>query len=125
MKKIAIFSDIHGNLEALKAVEKDIKSKNDLDLVVCLGDIVGYYPHPVECIKIVREMCDIVIQGNHDAAVVSPNFEEESKGFNETAKIPLIWTRNLLLKSCNIDNYNFLKDLSPQKTPYICKRKVL
>ena len=125
MKKIAIFSDIHGNLEALKAVEKDLKSKKDLDLVVCLGDIVGYYPHPVECIKIVREMCDIVIQGNHDAAVVAPNFNEEMKGFNEVAKNSMIWTRDLLLKSSNTDNYNFLKGLSPQRPLNVGKKRIL
>ena len=75
--KIAIFSDIHGNLEALNTVVHDIKLRNDIDLIVCLGDIVGYYPHPIECIKIVRDMCDIIIQGNHDATIVSVNFKKE------------------------------------------------
>ena len=115
MKKIAIFSDIHGNLEALKAVEKDLKSKNDFDRVVCLGDIVGYYPHPVECIEIVREMCDIVIQGNHDAAVVSPNFNAKIREFNDVAVRSLKWTRELLLKSSNTDSFNFLRGLRPKK----------
>jgi len=123
--KIAIFSDIHGNLEALNAVVKDIKLKDDIDLIVCLGDIVGYYPHPIECIKIVREMCDIVIQGNHDSAVVSPNFNVESKGFNDVALSSLKYTRDLLLKSCNIDKYDFLKELLPKKKLSIGKKKVL
>ncbi|MHA1236268.1 MAG: metallophosphoesterase family protein [Candidatus Hodarchaeales archaeon] len=125
MKKIAIFSDIHGNLEALKAVKNDLESKNDLDHVVCLGDIVGYYPHPVECIEIVREMCDIVIQGNHDAAVVSPNFNAKIKEFNDVAVSSLKWTHKLLLKSSNTDNFNFLKGLRPKKKMSIGKKKLL
>lgn len=123
--KIAILSDIHGNLEALNTVVDDIKSKNNIDRIVCLGDIVGYYPHPIECIKIVREMCDIIIQGNHDATVVSSNFNVESKGFNDVAASSLKWTREQLLKSCNIDNYNFLKELHKQKEIKIGKKKIL
>jgi len=122
---MAIFSYIHGNLEALNAVVKDIKSIPDIDRIVCLGDIIGYYPHPIECIKIVREMCDIVIQGNHDDAVVSPNFDIESKSFNDVALSSLKYTRDLLLKSDNIDKYNFLKELPPSKKLNICKKKVL
>ena len=40
MEKIAIISDIHGNLESFKAVLKDIKEKN-IDKIICLGDIIA------------------------------------------------------------------------------------
>ncbi|EDS77612.1 phosphodiesterase, family subfamily [Clostridium botulinum C str. Eklund] len=72
--KIAIFSDVHGNLEALKAVLSDIKSKN-VDRIVCLGDLVGYGPFPNEVIDIVRNENILNIVGNYDTAVVQNNIE--------------------------------------------------
>src|ERR1043166_4148839 len=45
----AIISDVHGNLEALDAVLADIKSRG-IDRTICLGDIIGYGPNPVECV---------------------------------------------------------------------------
>ncbi|KEI04043.1 metallophosphoesterase family protein [Clostridium botulinum] len=68
--RIAIFSDIHGNLEALKSVLEDIKSKN-VDRVVCLGDLVGYGPFPNEVIDVVRSQDILTIVGNYDKAVVA------------------------------------------------------
>lgn len=63
--KIAIISDIHSNLEALKATIKDIKAKN-IDKIYCLGDIIakGYHPH--ECLEIVQKECEVVLSGNCD-----------------------------------------------------------
>ena len=63
--KIAIISDIHGNLEALKATIKDIEKKQ-VDQIICLGDTIAKGIHPHECIKLIKEKCDIVIQGNTD-----------------------------------------------------------
>ena len=64
--KIAIISDIHSNLEALKRVFASIDERQ-AEAVYCLGDIVGYGSYPNECIELVREKCSIVLQGNHDA----------------------------------------------------------
>lgn len=63
--RIAIISDIHGNLEALRTTLKDIESR-DIDKIFCLGDIVEKGHHPEECVKLVRENCEIVVQGNCD-----------------------------------------------------------
>jgi len=49
--KIAVISDIHGNLEALKATLQDIKKKK-IDKIYCLGDIIAKGIHPRECIEI-------------------------------------------------------------------------
>lgn len=65
MEKIAVISDIHGNLEALKLVIKDIKSRN-IDRIFCLGDIIAKGTHSSECISLIRENCEVVIQGNCD-----------------------------------------------------------
>ena len=64
--KIAIISDIHGNLEALKSTLQDIERRN-VDKVICLGDIISKGVHPSECIKLIKEKCEIVLQGNCDA----------------------------------------------------------
>ena len=71
---IALLSDIHGNLAALEAVLKDIKQRKDVDKMVCLGDIVGYGPYPVECLALVRKACKPrnVLLGNHDLDAASP-----------------------------------------------------
>ena len=54
--KIAIISDVHGNLEALKATLKDIQKRN-IDKIYCLGDTLAKGVHPKECIKLIKENC--------------------------------------------------------------------
>ena len=65
MIRYAIISDIHGNLSALTAVIEDIK-KQDIDRIICLGDIIGKGSHGHECVKLVREFCDATVRGNND-----------------------------------------------------------
>ena len=66
--RIAILSDIHSNLEALERAFQAIDDAG-VDAVYCLGDIVGYNADPASCVELVREHCDGVVRGNHDAAV--------------------------------------------------------
>jgi predicted phosphodiesterase len=84
----AIISDIHGNLESLRAVLDDIEGCN-VDKIFCLGDIVGYCSNPEECVNLVREKCDTVMMGNHDYAVQDITLGEK---FNHHAKLALNWT---------------------------------
>lgn len=70
-KVYAIISDIHGNEEALRAVLEVIRSRN-VDEIVCLGDVVGYGASVNECMKLVRENCRRVVQGNHDGEILPP-----------------------------------------------------
>lgn len=65
MTRIAMISDIHGNLPALEAVMEDIKKRN-IDMIMCLGDLVGRGPDCTNVIDICRENCSVVIQGNWD-----------------------------------------------------------
>lgn len=65
MERIAVISDIHGNLPALKAVLEDIKSRN-IKRIFCLGDLAGKGPSSGEAVDIIRENCEIVIKGNWD-----------------------------------------------------------
>jgi len=66
--KYAIISDIHSNPKALDAVLEDAWN-NNADKIICLGDVVGYGPDPAGAIALVRDTCDVVLMGNHDAAV--------------------------------------------------------
>jgi len=63
--RVAIFGDIHSNLEGLDAVLTDAKARQCTHHV-CLGDIVGYNANPKECLDIVRALDCPTVKGNHD-----------------------------------------------------------
>ena len=63
--KIAVISDLHGNLEATKKVFEDIKRRN-ITKIICLGDLIAKGTHPNECIDLVRKNCFVVLRGNTD-----------------------------------------------------------
>ncbi len=71
--KIAAISDIHGNIYSLMKVLEDIDDQK-VDLVVCLGDLVGYGPHPNEVIALIKRREIPCIKGNYDASVVDGAF---------------------------------------------------
>lgn len=66
--RLAIFSDVHANIEALSAVLEAYR-REGIDEYYCLGDVVGYGASPNECADLVRELAKVTILGNHDAAV--------------------------------------------------------
>ncbi|MFV2045974.1 metallophosphatase family protein [Metabacillus litoralis] len=65
MERIAIISDIHGNIPALDAVLDDIKQKK-IQRIFCLGDLVGKGPDSYEVIQKISQSCEKVIKGNWD-----------------------------------------------------------
>jgi predicted phosphodiesterase len=85
--KIAIISDIHGNLEALDAVLEAIRKKR-VSSIICLGDVVGYGANPNECIKLLRARNAVAVLGNHDDYVIG----RRDMGFNQVAAIAAEWT---------------------------------
>lgn len=66
--RYALLSDIHAYPPALERVLADTALQK-VDRRLCLGDVVGYGPDPVGAVRLCRESCDIVLAGNHDAAV--------------------------------------------------------
>ncbi len=66
--KIAIFSDVHANIQALESVWEDLKQK-DPDEIYCLGDLVGYGANPNEVIEFIRDKNIPTIMGNYDNGV--------------------------------------------------------
>jgi diadenosine tetraphosphatase ApaH/serine/threonine PP2A family protein phosphatase len=85
---LAIVSDIHSNIEALTAVFEEIDRRGIQD-ILCLGDIVGYGPNPLECLDLVAQRCRVALLGNHDFAVFY-----EPYNFNPGAEQASYWTRN-------------------------------
>lgn len=65
MDKIAVISDIHGNLTALNTVFSDIRDRG-IDAIWCLGDIRGKGKHAEECLALTEKACEIRLLGNHE-----------------------------------------------------------
>lgn len=72
MIKVAVMSDIHGNMQALEAVLDDIKLEN-CDKIFCLGDIAMAGPNPLEVTELIKKMSESpdfeIIQGNTDEMI--------------------------------------------------------
>jgi protein phosphatase len=65
MEKIAVISDIHGNIPALESVLLDIDSRN-IKRIICLGDLVGKGPQSSKAIQMIQKHCELVVRGNWD-----------------------------------------------------------
>lgn len=90
--RIALFGDIHSNLEALQSVLADAHIQGCTHYI-CLGDLVGYSADPEACIETVRALDCPVVKGNHDEqASMSGN----STGFTDLADTAIRWTRTRL-----------------------------
>lgn len=103
MEKIAIISDIHGNLEALKTTLADIKSRN-INRIFCLGDIVHKGVHVNECLRLIRENCSIVLRGNTDEYFTK---KHDLNILSEQERIRIEWNQKVLTK----EDKNYLTQL--------------
>jgi len=86
-----IISDIHANVTALDAVLAD--AEGQFEKIWCLGDVVGYGPHPNECVERLNEYDHLCIAGNHDWAALDKLDVDE---FNSNARFAALWTRKQL-----------------------------
>jgi putative phosphoesterase len=66
--RIAVFSDVHGNLPALEAILQAIDSTRP-DAILCLGDLVDFAPWPNEVIELIRLRSICTLMGNHDERI--------------------------------------------------------
>lgn len=85
---IGLLSDPHGNLSALEAVLGDVDRVRP-DLLVCLGDFVGYGSEPNEVVRLLRERCQVCLAGNHDLAALG---RLDISNFNPFAAAAVTWT---------------------------------
>lgn len=90
--RYAIVSDLHANIRAWNSVLADLREQG-ADLVVCLGDVVGYGPNPAEVLKSVRTVTTNFVLGNHDAAAVGMI---DYSIFNDHARQAIEWTMTKL-----------------------------
>lgn len=90
--RIAVISDIHGNIEAFDRVLADIDA-HAVERIVSLGDNVGYGPDPEGVMGRIRERGIVSVLGNHEYALVYPN---RRNWFNAKAREALAITENLL-----------------------------
>ena len=93
--KIAIISDIHGNLEALKATLNDIEERK-VEKIICLGDIIAKGVHPKECLALIRTKCEIVLQGNCDIYFSTEHRNIDEMDEQERKRIK--WNQSLINK---------------------------
>lgn len=121
--KIAVISDIHANLIALKTVLEDIKKQN-CDKIFCLGDLAMAGPQPVETVDFIMKQTDwTIIQGNTDKLIVdysSELFENMMNTFPLMAK-----ALREDVKVLSEDQKEFLRKLPPQKELEIEGVKIL
>lgn len=78
--RLAVFSDIHGNLPALLAALADMR-RQGADALVCLGDVAMDGPWPAECIRRVQKLGCPVVRGNADRALQEPPAPFTPRGF--------------------------------------------
>jgi predicted phosphodiesterase len=104
--RLAIFSDIHSNLEALETAVQDAQSRK-IDFYAVLGDSVGYGANPNECFEWVAKVAGISIAGNHEKAVIDTVLRES---FNPLAHEAIVWTETKMDK-------NFKKKI--EELPYL------
>lgn len=98
--KIGLTADIHANVIALQAVLNDM---DDVDRIICAGDLVGYNPYPNETIELLMDRNVHCVSGEHDKAVVT----RDTQWFNHEAAATLKWTAANL----NRGNLRFLETL--------------
>jgi predicted phosphodiesterase len=103
--RVAVISDIHGNLHALEAVSAALE-QDPPDAVWCLGDLVGYGPRPNECCERVETLADVCLVGNHDLGVLERLPLDE---FSHEAAASAHWTQEVLADGPR----RYLESLSP------------
>ncbi len=113
--KIAVISDIHSNSYALDKVLEDIKN-NDIDMIVCTGDLVGYGTRPNEVIKTLRENKILTIMGNYDDAIGNKKIvcgcDYKDPKDAEKAGLSMLFTG----QTTTDDNKEYLRNLPKEAT---------
>lgn len=102
--KIAIISDIHGNLDALAALPESY------DELWVLGDLVNYGPQPREAVAFVQAKAALAVRGNHDQAIGHGDDPQCSQQFREMAEA----TRRFSEAVVPLEQKTFLRSLPLQ-----------
>jgi diadenosine tetraphosphatase ApaH/serine/threonine PP2A family protein phosphatase len=103
--RIALLSDVHGNLPALRSVLEDVRGSG-AEQAWCLGDLVGYGAEPDGCVELAREACDVCLAGNHDLVVTG---DIDIADFSSNAAAAARWTKENIAEEA----LAFLRGLKP------------
>lgn len=105
-RRIALISDVHGNLPAFGAVLDDVR-RASVEAIWCLGDLVGYGAQPDECVALARESCELCLVGNHDLLVIG---RLDVGAFSPGAATAARWT----WEHISTETARYLEQLAPQ-----------
>ena len=99
--QIAVFSNVQGNLSALRAVLADIDARaGTIDRIICAGDVVGRGPEPNEVLDLLQEREVATVLGNYDDAVafdrIGSGVDFPDEAAEEADRIAIDWTRQQL-----------------------------
>ena len=141
--KIAVISDIHGNYDALVEVLKQAK-KEQVEHLLVLGDVVGYYYHPDKVLELLSEWSFDIIKGNHEIIledlILDSSLQESirlkygsghQEAINKLSKKQLEFLKTLPeTKSVHLDGVSILMcHGSPWSNNYYiypdCKKKII
>lgn len=90
--RIGLLADVHANLPALRAVLDEL-DRRGASTLVCAGDVVGYGPHPGECLDLLATAGATCVAGNHELMLVG---ELPETGIHPWARAGLAWARERL-----------------------------
>ncbi len=113
MLKIAIFSDVHSNLPALKAVLADIDI-HKVDQIYCLGDLVDFAPWTNEVIELIRSRNIPTIMGNHDERIAYDTPLKRLKKHSDAEATARVQAIDFTRRDISIANKEFLAHLPGQ-----------
>ncbi len=133
--RLAVLSDIHGNLTALETVLADLAAAGGADLVWCLGDLASGGPRPAECVRRIRALAEAdegrtfkVIGGNADRDLVNgtrlrlPSAKDADA---LAAMVSDVEARDRVLNWClaqlSYDDYEFLAKIRGQELAHEVK----
>ena len=94
--RLALISDVHSNAHALEKVLARLDGEG-VDLILNLGDLVGYNAHPNECVEMVQRPGVLNLAGNHDLALIDV---ELAQNFNIIAYQAIVWAREQVRPEC-------------------------
>ena len=92
--RVAVVTDVHGNLQALRAVLDDLKRRGPFDRLIAGGDYCLSGPDPAAAFDLIGEHADILLKGNTDRDIVDEGANDPDLGNKKRASIA--WTREQL-----------------------------
>lgn len=107
-RRVALISDIHGNLISLEAVLADC-ARRGVEEIVCLGDSAANGPRPGECLDLLASVTDRVVMGNADEWLLDPQLDPDADDFHRKVEESDLWT----IAQLSPANWRFLRSFQP------------